>query len=227
MPSILNKIHRLHACTATLLLLCLGMASVSFANDTRNSISKALAKPTVRGGIVFKNYCVLCHGEKGDGNSRAHKLYPNMHLKIRSQNNAQFETVIRNGGTVAGLSAYMPPWGEELSEEQINDVIIYLGIVTDSVKRGEVVYKTNCILCHGVNADGKGRAAKLYDPPPANLILSDKNDDYKSRIIRLGGKAMGRSEVMPSWENQLTDQEINDLVKYLGSIRETSDNEKH
>lgn len=216
MPNMMKNFHCLPACAVV--LICLGMTSFAVANDTRNSISSVLAKPTVRGGIVFKNYCVLCHGEKGDGQSRASKLYPSTHLNIRSLDNAQFEAVIRNGGTAAGLSAYMPPWGEELSEEQINDVIIYLGIVTDSVKRGEVVYKTNCILCHGVNADGKGRAAKLYDPPPADLTHSNKNDDYKTQIIRVGGKAMGRSEVMPSWESQLTNQEIIDLVRYLDSI---------
>jgi mono/diheme cytochrome c family protein len=43
-------------------------------------------------------------------------------------------------------------------------------------------------------------------------------DDYKGMIIRMGGKAMGRSEVMPPWEGQLSDQEINDLLKYLKSI---------
>lgn len=199
-------------------LLCLSIATTALASDSRKSVRAALDKPTVRGGIVFKNYCVLCHGERGDGQSRAKKLYPGMQLKIRRRDSDHYESVIRNGGTANGLSPFMPPWEAELSEEQISDVITYLRIVTDPVKRGEVVYKTNCILCHGLKADGKGRAAKLFDPPPADLTRSDKNDEYKTMIIRLGGKAMGRSEVMPSWESQLSQQEITDLVKYLKSI---------
>jgi cytochrome c oxidase cbb3-type subunit 3 len=141
-----------------------------------------------------------------------------MQLKIRSQSDTHYESIIRGGGTAGGLSTFMPPWEDELSEEQISDVITYLSIVTNAVKRGEVVYKTNCILCHGVKGDGKGRAAQLFDPPPADLTRSDKNDNYKTMIIRLGGKAMGRSEVMPSWEKQLTEQEITDVVRYLESI---------
>lgn len=88
----------------------------------------------------------------------------------------------------------------ELSEEQISDVIAYLALVGNPVRRGEVVFKTNCVLCHGVKGDGKGRASVLYDPPPANLTLSDKNDLYKEMIITNGGAAMGRSAVMPVWE---------------------------
>jgi cytochrome c oxidase cbb3-type subunit 3 len=194
------------------------MATFAGANDTRKSIRSALAKPVVRGGIVFKSYCVLCHGEQGDGRSRAGRLYRDMHLRIRPASASRYEKVIRGGGTAIGQSAFMPPWGDELSDEQINDVIAYLSVIGNAVKRGEVVYKTNCILCHGVNADGKGRAAKLYDPPPANLTRSDKNDDYKTFIIRLGGKAMGRSEVMPAWGGQLSEQEIADVVRYLRSI---------
>ena len=101
---------------------------------------------------------------------------------------------------------------------QIDDVVNYLVAITDPTKRGEVVFKTNCILCHGINGDGKGRSAKLYDPRPADLTRSDKNDDYKRLIITLGGKALGRSEVMPVWGEQISAQEIDDVVEYLRTI---------
>ena len=112
----------------------------------------------------------------------------------------------------------MPTWDDELSDEQIADVISYLALVTDPVRRGEVVFKTNCILCHGVNGDGKGRASVLFNPPPADLTRSDKNDDYKRMIITSGGAAMGRSEVMPVWSEQLEASEIDDVVAYLRTI---------
>jgi mono/diheme cytochrome c family protein len=89
-----------------------------------------------------------------------------------------------------------------------------------SIYRGSIVFHHYCELCHGVNADGKGRAAKLYTPPgPANLVMSDKNDAYKNLIIRRGGKMLGRSEFMPPWGNELTDEQITDVVAFLGSIR--------
>jgi cytochrome c oxidase cbb3-type subunit 3 len=38
--------------------------------------------------------------------------------------------MIRRGGGAMGRSAYMPPWGEELSDEQITDVVAYLRSIT-------------------------------------------------------------------------------------------------
>lgn len=87
-----------------------------------------------------------------------------------------------------------------------------------AVFRGGLVYGNYCVTCHGLNADGNGRAARLYTPRPANLRLSDKNDAYFSLIIRKGGGAIGRSEFMPTWEAELTDEQIRDLVGYLRSI---------
>lgn len=84
--------------------------------------------------------------------------------------------------------------------------------------RGGLVYANYCVTCHGINADGNGRAARLYNPKPANLRASDKNDAYFGLIIRKGGAAMGRSEFMPTWEAELTNEQIGDLVTYLRGI---------
>jgi mono/diheme cytochrome c family protein len=87
-----------------------------------------------------------------------------------------------------------------------------------AVFRGGMVFANYCVTCHGMNADGNGRAARLYDPRPANLRMSDKNDAYFGLIIKLGGRALGRSEFMPSWGAELTDEQMHDLVGYLRSI---------
>ncbi len=84
--------------------------------------------------------------------------------------------------------------------------------------RGGLVFANYCVTCHGINADGNGRAARLYNPRPANLRTSDKNDAYFGLIIRKGGAALGRSEFMPTWEAELTNEQISDLVAYLRSI---------
>lgn len=88
-----------------------------------------------------------------------------------------------------------------------------------AIYRGSIVFHHYCELCHGINADGNGRAARLYNPRPANLVMSDKNDQYKELIIRRGGKALARSEFMPPWGDELTDEQISDVVAFLRSIR--------
>jgi mono/diheme cytochrome c family protein len=84
--------------------------------------------------------------------------------------------------------------------------------------RGGLVFANYCVTCHGINADGNGRAARLYNPRPANLRMSDKNDAYYGLIIRKGGTPLGRSEFMPAWDAELTNEQITDLVAYLRSI---------
>ena len=87
------------------------------------------------------------------------------------------------------------------------------------IYRGAIVFQNYCALCQGVTAEGNGRAAKIYNPKPANLVMSEKNDAYKELIIRRGGAAIGRSQFMPPWDNELTDEQITDVVAYLRSIR--------
>ena len=84
--------------------------------------------------------------------------------------------------------------------------------------RGTIVFLNYCTTCHGTNADGQGRAARLYTPKPANLRTSMMPDVYKEGIIRRGGQAMGRSEFMPPWGQELTDEQIRDVLAYLRSI---------
>lgn len=199
-------------------------AVVADSRESRNEVRQVMkdaknkTHQAQRGAIVYKTYCVLCHGNDGKGGSRMTKLHGSLQLEITKQSPDYYERIIREGGAAVGRSKFMPTWGDEFSDEQINDVVAYLSLITDPVKRGEVVFRTNCILCHGVKGDGNGRAAELYDPPPADLTRSDKNDQYKRMIITMGGAAMGRSAVMPVWGEQLEPAEIDDVVAYLRTI---------
>jgi mono/diheme cytochrome c family protein len=87
-----------------------------------------------------------------------------------------------------------------------------------AVFRGGLVYANYCVTCHGINADGNGRAARLHTPRPANLRASDKNDSYIGLIVRKGGEAIGRSTGMPPWAEELTDEQIKDVVAFVRSV---------
>ena len=91
-----------------------------------------------------------------------------------------------------------------------------------AVFRGGLVYANYCVTCHGINADGNGRAARLHTPRPANLRASDKNDAYIGLIVRKGGESLGRSPGMPSWAEELTDEQIGDVVAFVRSVNAQS-----
>ncbi len=204
--------------TLVLVIVSLGINTPAVARDGAKAVKEARSLPQVRGGIVFKSYCTLCHGEIGDGIARASKLYAPEKLIIGQMEKEEYEAIVRKGGIGVGRSEYMPPWGGELTEEQISDVVAYLSMLGDGIARGEVVYKTNCVLCHGVKGDGKGRVSVLYDPKPSNLIRSDKNTQYKVLIVTKGGGVLGRSAIMPPWGLQLSAQEIKDVVSYIDTL---------
>lgn len=90
-----------------------------------------------------------------------------------------------------------------------------------AVIRGSIAFRTYCVLCHGAEGKGNGRAAKMYTPRPADLTVSPFNDQYKEMIIRGGGPSVGRSAYMPPWGDELTDEQIRDVVAFLRELRKT------
>jgi mono/diheme cytochrome c family protein len=90
-----------------------------------------------------------------------------------------------------------------------------------AVIRGSIAFRTYCVLCHGNEGRGDGRAAKMYTPRPANLTVSPFNDTYKEMIIRGGGASVGRSAYLPPWGDELTDEQIHDVVAFLRELRKT------
>jgi mono/diheme cytochrome c family protein len=88
-----------------------------------------------------------------------------------------------------------------------------------SMERGKVVYDKYCSKCHGKNADGRGKDAYKYAPPPTNFHVAQAAGPYMSDMVKKGGKAMNRSEDMPDWEDDLSKQQIEDVVNYVMSFR--------
>jgi mono/diheme cytochrome c family protein len=85
-----------------------------------------------QGRILFRHYCVTCHGVQGHGDGfNAYNLDP----KPRDLADREFQgrrsdeelgAIIRSGGGVAGMSTGMPPWGRTLNERAIHNLVVYL-----------------------------------------------------------------------------------------------------
>ncbi len=88
-----------------------------------------------------------------------------------------------------------------------------------SLIRGEIVFQRYCVICHGAQGKGDGRAARLHKPPPANLTASAAPREYIGQVVRKGGEAMNRGKGMPPWGEQLTDEQVTDVLNYVFSLR--------
>jgi mono/diheme cytochrome c family protein len=93
-------------------------------------VSTALAATASaeKGSAVFGAYCVACHGVEATGCGPRARLYvPRPANLTRSTlSPPQKAGIIRFGGALMGRSAYMPPWGEALTEQEIADLVAHL-----------------------------------------------------------------------------------------------------
>jgi cytochrome c oxidase cbb3-type subunit III len=82
-------------------------------------------------------------------------------------------------------------------------------------------YLSKCATCHGAGGKGDGWTAWLFRLKMGDLTnfsnMQALSDDYIFLIIKQGGANLGKPG-MPSWGQELTDQEIRDLTAYIRSL---------
>ena len=125
---------------------------------------------------------------------------------------------LARAASLALLLAFSAAAGADPQVPNANGALLPRDSRDAAVFRGGLVYANYCVTCHGINADGNGRAARLHTPRPANLRASDKNDAYIGLIVRRGGEVLGRSPGMPPWGEELTDEQIHDVVAFVRSV---------
>ena len=79
---------------------------------------------------------------------------------------------------------------------------------------GSVDYQTKCQMCHGVSGLADTGPAKTLKVQPLNsATVEAKSDATLTGIIKSG------SGKMPAFQGKLTDDEINNLVKYIHQLQ--------
>ena len=95
---------------------------------------KASAKT---GAAVFKDYCVPCHGETGQGDGPIASTVASKPANLTKSRlpNDYMRTIITEGSAAIGRSANMPPWGGALSDIEIDSVILHINTLRPSFKQ--------------------------------------------------------------------------------------------
>jgi mono/diheme cytochrome c family protein len=93
---------------------------------------------------------------------------------------------------------------------------------------GEQIYKSACIACHGPRGKGVPQEARGFQQPSTfpdftrcDQTTSELNNDYRA-VIANGGPYRGFSQIMPSFREALTPQQIDQVVGYLRSFCDSS-----
>ncbi len=202
-------------------LLCLG-ATPAFAAES--SISGPAKNKHMTAQVVYHNYCSVCHGDRGDGKSRAqHSLNPGprdftspeaAHKMTRNK----MIDIVANGSPKTA----MVPWKSQLSQKQIEEVVDYIRTAfmrassTDPVaERGRSIYARSCSVCHGDSGNGKSWTTANLTKPPADFT----DPQVRTQLTRnrmIAAVANGRPDTaMPGFSTQLSKQDIEVVVDYI------------
>ena len=81
------------------------------------------------GRLVYETRCTMCHGASGSGDGPLAQIVtspPPFDLSRSELAADELEFVIKNGGSALGRSPQMPPWRDELTQSQIQSVILFI-----------------------------------------------------------------------------------------------------
>lgn len=104
-------------------------------------------------------------------------------------------------------------------------LVLFCNLVSASPwQQGQAIFQQKCVLCHGWQGKGDGKLARLIKgAPPANFTLSTLTMQAMEDMVRRGGAANGRSDSMPPWQSELTDEQISAVTLYIYSLRKESE----
>jgi hypothetical protein len=95
------------------------------------------------------------------------------------------------------------------------------------LESGEQIFKAACVACHGPDGKGMSKSISGFEPPrtfpdfsACDQTTPEDNKAWKA-IITHGGPDRGFSQIMPSFGQALTSEQIDQVIEYLrGFCRE-------
>lgn len=88
-----------------------------------------------------------------------------------------------------------------------------------NAKKGEKVFLTFCVACHGATGQGDGPAGAALTPRPRDFtdaaLMHAISDEQLLTVISEGGASVGKSAMMPAWGSSLKPAELRDVAAYV------------
>jgi mono/diheme cytochrome c family protein len=187
----------------------------------------ASAAPLVMdGATLYKDYCLICHGEKGDGNTRVRRGLsspPRDFTTARAHRELSRERMI-NSVAHGRPGTAMMAFEDRLNEDQIGAVVDYIRATfmagegsadrPPEMVRGEQLYVRHCAVCHGDRGSGAVWTQSSLNPPPRNFTTAPRDLLTRERMIT--SVTYGRpGTAMMSFRKRLSPKDIETVVDYI------------
>ncbi len=86
---------------------------------------------------------------------------------------------------------------------------------------GQGTFMSLCTSCHGNEGKGNGMLADMLDVKPRDLsdveFMTSVPDEHLFKVIKDGGASVGLTENMTPFNEQMSDEEIINVIAYLRS----------
>jgi mono/diheme cytochrome c family protein len=197
--------------------LALGTVTSSTALAGKHDAKSAESKPDA----IYHNYCSVCHGDRGDGRSRAQNSLnppPRDFTSAGELSRETMITIITHGkpGTA------MVGWKTQLSVAEIEGVTDYIRktfmvvALDPRLQRGKAVYAQNCIACHGPR--GQGSTLPIGGSAPARDLASPQARAELTRERMISSVTTGRpGTAMAGFGGRMPVADIEAVVDYVRS----------
>ncbi len=155
----------------------------SAAAIAQTATSAAREAAPIRPDLLYHNYCSVCHGDKGDGRSRARTSLvppPRDFTEEKALQSLSRETMVAIT-THGKPGTAMVGWSTQLSPREVEALIDYIRATfmaprrDPAFARGRAVYAQACAACHGRFGQGSSHgpmSTRDLSTPQARLELS-------------------------------------------------------
>ncbi|MEQ9402917.1 MAG: c-type cytochrome [Cyclobacteriaceae bacterium] len=97
-----------------------------------------------------------------------------------------------------------PPQADELTNPFVGD--------KEALKKGRVIYTSECVVCHGANGDAVTNVAKNLQQKPKNFTMEDFQKQTDGAIFYKLSEGRG---LMQPFKTMLSEEEIWSVIEYV------------
>jgi mono/diheme cytochrome c family protein len=168
--------------------------------------------------VLYHNYCSVCHGDRGDGNSRAKNSLvppPKDFTRAPELTRDTMLTIVTHGKSGTAMTG----WKTQLTDKEIVAVVDYIRAtfmqvaIDPKLQRGRTVYAQNCMVCHGDRGQGSPSSVGLI--PPRDFSTPQARAEL-TRDRMLNSVTNGRANTaMAPFADRLSKSDIEAVVDYV------------
>ncbi|HOX66718.1 MAG TPA: c-type cytochrome [Burkholderiaceae bacterium] len=178
-------------------------------------------EPSNRAATLFHNYCSVCHGDKGDGKSRASG---SLSTPPRDFTSAASKQELTRERIVASITHGKPgtamvAWNRQLSADDIARLAdhVFTRFVQpapQAASKGRQIYERNCSVCHGDQGAGSMWARDNMARPPRDFTAPASQN--LTREAMLAAVTHGKPGTpMVGFAGRLGESDIAEVVDYI------------